>query len=216
MFYIFSLTTNSMIMKQLFLLILIVTSLNTYSQDTIYLKNGTKIIPEAGGHKFYGTPKTRIGSDNKSLAYDLPNSRWTKSVKYKDLDYAVVGDKLIKTFELKYRDKTERSKPLAHYVLIETEQYRLISVVYSNGLIVPVVHVFIIDKDDAIVESANYVAGNTKNDKKEKEATIAMIKKYFSHIKEEMDFLDYCKSTDKYDETGLASFLNTHPYKKYN
>lgn len=203
-------------MKQQVVLLFILCSFSVHSQDTIFLKNGTKIIPRAGVDKYYGNPLTRIASDGKSVAYVLPNSSWTKSVSFKNLDYAVIGDRLLKTFELKYIDKPKRSKPLAHYVLIETEKYRLITFTYSSGLIVPVVHNFIIDKDDAIVESANYVSGSTSNDKKNMEKVIIMIKKYFSHIKEEMDFLDYCKSLNKYEPSGLIAYLKNHPYKKYN
>lgn len=200
-------------MKKLILLLII--SFSSYSQDTIFLKNGTKIIPRAGVHKYYGTPLNGIDSDGKNISYVLPNSKWVKYVKYKDVDYAVIGDKKIKTFELKYKDKPKRSKPLAHYVLIETEKYRLISVTYSGGLVVPIVQTFVIDKDDAIVESAHYVAGGTKKDKQNRDEVVVMIKKYFSNINEEMEFLEYCRSSDKYDETGITTYLKTHPYKKY-
>jgi hypothetical protein len=199
-------------MKKLILLLII--SFSSYSQDTIFLKNGTKIIPLAGVHKYYGTPLTSI-ENAKKINYAVPNSMWGKSVKSKDIDYAIAGDRLIKTFELKYGEDSKKAKCLAYYVLIETDKYRLITVTYSKDYIVPIVQTFVIDKDDAIVESAHFVAGSTKKDKKDRDEVVVMIKKYFSNIKEEMEFLEYCKSKNKYDETGIITYLQTHPYKKY-
>ena len=203
-------------MKQLFLFFIIICSLNTYSQDTIYLKNGTKIIPRVGVNKYYGTPLTTI-EDGKRVTYAVQNSGWSKSVKSKDLDYALAGGRLLKTFELKYNDDgvIKTSEPIIYYVSIENEKYSLITTSYSKDLIVPIVQIFVIDKDNKIVESASYVAGNTKKDDINRNKTVEMIKKYFSNIEEEMEFLDYCKSINKNEETGIQAYLDNHLYKKY-
>lgn len=206
---------NNLYMKNLLLSVFILFSINIYSQDTIFLKNGTKIIPRGGVSKYNGRPLTEVGSDY--ISYALPNSSWSKSVKFKDLDYVVIGDKMLKTFELKYKDKPKRTKPLGHFVLIETGKYRLISITYSGSLIVPLVKNFVIDNDNTLVESANYIDGTTKNDAIKKQKVVELIKKYFSNIKEEMEFLDECILRNKSDDySGISDYLNTHSYKKYN
>jgi hypothetical protein len=45
-------------MKQLLTVFLFFLSLNIFSQDTIFLKDGTKIISDPTPHKYYGTHKT--------------------------------------------------------------------------------------------------------------------------------------------------------------
>ncbi len=203
-------------MKTAFILLMFI-SFSCFSQDTIFLKNGTKIFPDPTLHKYYGTKQIYL-VDGKKVEYFLPNSSWGKSVKSKDLDYAVVGKRLIKTFEFKYyeKGKLKFSKPLAYYVLIETEKYRLITCTFSSNLIVPIVYNYVVNKNDEIIEGRHYVAGSTKKDEKDREEVVEMIKKYFSNIEEEMEFLEYCKAVNKNEKTGIQAYLNDHLYKKYN
>lgn len=202
--------------KLLFSIFLIFYSLGVFSQDTIYLKNGTKIIPDPSVHKYYGTPKTNI-IDGKKVEYFPLDSRWGKTLKSKDIDYAVIGDRLIKVFELKYNDKGKDkiAEPIAYYVFIETDQYRLINVTYSTN-VSPIVRFFVIDNNDAVVDGVSFIAGSTKKDDRKREEVVEMIKKYFSNIKEEMDFLEECRVRSKdYDNTGISEYVNIHTYKKY-
>lgn len=202
--------------KLLFSFFLIFYSVSIFSQDTIYLKNGTKIIPRPGGHKYYGTPLTRI-VDGKKVSYAVPKSGFGKNVKSKDLNYAVVGDRLIKVFELKYNDKGKDkiAEPIAYYVFIETDQYRLINVTYSTN-VSPIVRFFVIDNNDAVVDGVSFIAGSTKKDDRKREEVVEMIKKYFSNIKEEMDFLEECRVRSKdYDNSGISEYVKIHTYKKY-
>lgn len=203
-------------MKNILLSFLILYSLNIFSQDTIYLRDGRKIMPVPGVNKYYGTPLTRI-EDGKKIIYFIENSSWGRSVKSKDLDYALVGGRLLKSLELKYYKKGElkTDKPIIFEVLIETEKYRLVTFTFYGKLIVPLVRTFLIDKDNIIVESASYFAGNTKNDDINRNNVVEMIKRYFSNIKEEMEFLEYCKSINKNEKSGIQAFLNDHLYKKY-
>jgi hypothetical protein len=203
--------------KRLLSFILIFYSLSVFSQDTIYLKNGTKIIPDPNVHKYYGTPLTNI-IDGKKVEYFPLDSRWGKILKSKAINYAVIGDRLIKVFELKYNDKGKEkiSEPLAFYVFIETEEYILLNVTYSKDYIVPVVQFIVIDKNHVILDRVTYVGGGTKKDFQKREEVVEMIKKYFSNIKEEMDFLDECRVKSKdYDYTGISEYVNIHTYKKY-
>jgi hypothetical protein len=202
--------------KLLLSFILIFYSLSIFSQDTIYLKNGTKIIPDPSVHKYYGTPKTKI-IDGKKVEYFSLDSRWGKTLKSKAIDYAVIGDRLIKVLELKYNDKGKEKivEPIAYYVFIETEQYRLIKVTYSTN-VSPIVRFFVIDNNDAVVDGVSYISGSTKKEDKKREEVVEMIKKYFSNIKEEMDFLEECRVRKKYDDhTGISEYGNIHTYKKY-
>lgn len=202
--------------KLLFSIFLIFYSVSIFSQDTIYLKNGTKIIPDPSVHKYYGTPLTKI-VDGKKVEYFPLDSRWGKTLKSKAIDYAVIGDRLIKVFELKYNDKGKDkiAEPIAYYVFIETDQYRLINVTYSTNVL-PIVRFFVIDNNDAVVDGVSYIAGSTKKDDKKREEVVEMIRKYFSNIKEEMDFLEECRVRSKdYDHTGISEYMNNHTYKKY-
>lgn len=202
--------------KLLLSFILIFYSLSVFSQDTIYLKNGTKIIPDPSLHKYYGTPQTKI-IDGKKVTYFPLDSRWGKTLKSKAIDYAVIGDRLIKVFELKYNDKGKEkiAEPIAYYVFIETDQYRLINVTYSTN-VSPIVRFFVIDNNDAVVDGVSFIAGSTKKDDRKREEVVEMIKKYFSNIKEEMDFLEECRVRKKYDDhTGISEYARIHTYKKY-
>lgn len=69
-----------------------------------------------------------------------------------------------------------------------------------------------IEKDVIIVESVNDISGRTKNDNKNREKVVVIIKKYCSHIKEEMDFVDY-RMSNKMDDNVPTTLLKTHPYK---
>jgi hypothetical protein len=202
-------------MKQLFTLFLFFLSLNVFSQDTIFLKNGTKIIPDPTLHKYYGTHQTMIAEAVK-VEYFLPNSRWGRSVKSKDLNYAVVGDRLIKTFDFKKNSKNKKKDPRAYYVLVETENYKLLTVYYSKNLIVPICVNVVVDKNDVIIESASYFAGGTKNDQIKKQNVAVMIRKYFSNIKEEMKLLEECRLRGKYEDiSGISEYTNILTYRKY-
>jgi hypothetical protein len=61
-----------------------------------------------------------------------------------------------------------------------------------------------------LLESVSYITGSTKNDDKNREKVLLMIKKYLIHIKEDIDFLDYCMS-NKRDDNGLITFFKTRP-----
>jgi len=120
----------------------------------------------------------------------------------------------LKTFELKEKGKEKRTKPIAMFVLIETQDYKLLTIQYPGGSLAAQ-YITIVDKDDAIVESKGFVWGNTANDLKKRREVVDLIKKYFSNIEEEMTYLDYCKSTDKQEAKGLSEYLYKHSYKKY-
>jgi hypothetical protein len=201
-------------MKNLLLLIFIFLSFNSYSQKfdrdsekVIFLKDGTKIIPNQ--------KDVRNDPEDNCITYWLEGSSWAKYLKYKNLDYVTIGDKLFKTFEFKEKGKEKRTKPIGMFVLIETQNYKLLTIQYSGGSL-GAQYITIVDKDDAIIESKGCVWGNTKKDIEKRNEIAEMIRKYFSNLEEEIGYLDYCKAKDTEYSTGLIEYLNEHKYKKYN
>lgn len=200
-------------MKNLFLLVIVLLSINGHSQKfnsngeiVIFKKDGTKIIPKQSD--------VRNDPEDYSITYWNEGSSWAKYIKYKDLDYITLGDKLFKTFEFKQKGKTKKEKPIGMLVLVETNEYRMLTVSYAGKL--GAGYVTIIDKDDLILESKGVVFGKTKKDMEKQYEIVGVIKKYFSNLEEEMGFLEYCKSKDTEYSTGLIEYLSEHSYKKYN
>jgi hypothetical protein len=198
-------------MKNLYVLIILFVSICSYSQKferdaekAIFLKDGSKIIPQQ--------TDVRNDPEDNGIIYWNEGSSWAKYIKYKNLDYLTIGDKLFKTFEFKQKGKTKKEKPIGMFVLIETNEYRLLTIDYTGGA----GYITIIDKDDVIIESKGCVWGKTKKDIEKQNEIVGVIKKYFSNLEEEMVFLEYCKSKDTEYSIGLVPYLNEHSYKKYN
>ncbi|MCF6131434.1 hypothetical protein [Flavobacterium wongokense] len=198
-------------MKSLVLLVVALLSINVYPQKfdidaakAIFLKDGSKIIPKQND--------VRNDPEDNCITYWNEGSSWAKYIKYKDLDYVTIGNKLFKTFEFKQKGKTKKEKPIGMFVLIETNEYRLLAIDYVGGA----GYFTIIDNDDLIIESKGCAWGKSKKDIEKQNEIVGVIKKYFSNLEEEMGFLEYCKSKDDGYSNGLIQYLKEHSYKKYN
>jgi len=188
-------------------LIIVLISGVAFAQDKIVLKDGSTIIPNK--------ETLNISVSGKKVKYQLPEEKGFKSVKFSDLDYVSSDGKLLKSFKLNNPNKVKTKADLkfTYFILIETSQYKLISVAIYYDLsqsTKEVIYSLIIDNDNNIVADLSFICSefNQKIYQDQKNA-IALVRQYFGDLKPEMDALTA-------NEKEVSEYFKAVQYRKYD
>lgn len=193
-------------LNHFFCLITFFISFNIFSQDQIVLKDGSIVVPEKG--------TLDIIVVDKRIQYQLLGKKWLKYTAFSDLDYVSTNGALLKSFKLNNPNKikTIANFKFAYFVLVETDKYKLVSVTVdyiSNTSSREIIYSLIVDNDNNVVDDLSFVNSYKDKDVQNKKNAVALLRKYFSDLKPEMDAI-----TNTENEPG--EYFKYLKYRKYN
>lgn len=186
-------------MKKIVLLFLfLVMSLNSFSQNSYF-------VDKKGARTIMDNESVDVILIDKRISYSLPGKTWEKYVKFDDLDYAVVGPSLLKSFKL------NNKKPYnVFFVYGEKEDKQLIGVKITttvtsgrSSFSTDSYRLLVIDSNQMIIEDLKFTSSvkDTKNGEKNKVAPI--VEKHFS------DCPDVMAKLENYRTSILDFFTDT-------
>lgn len=190
-------------MKKL-LIILLLTFTGAYSQNSY-------IVDKKGNKSFIRPELTDVLLIDKRISYVNVGKSWEKYIKFEDLDQAVIGPSLLKSFHLNQQKRAE-----VYFVYGEIPDKKLIGVAItmttthgSMSSSVTSYDLYVIDNNETIIDQISTRSGRSES-KIESRAKIApMIRKYFSDCPELMVKLDKYDYADEKNETILSFFSDT-------
>lgn len=198
-------------MKKLFLFgILFFSFFEGFSQTSFFFdKKGNKTVMRDDSIEI-------IVTDDR-LTYAEPGKTWEKYIKFKDLDYAIVGPYYFKSFKL-INSKGKPEKESAYFVVTETSTKKLLSYNYTlsngNGNSTDFYFVYIVDNNNNIIDYVKRFCYAKSHLDLRKKAE-AMIKKHFSDSPEFMgQFNQFLNSKD--ESMGILDFFSKPKYIKSN
>jgi hypothetical protein len=191
-------------MKKLLLLMLFISSVSFAQNNYIIDKKGTKL--------YVRDDQTEVILIDKRISYMLVGKTWEKYIKFDDLDYAVVGSSVLKSFKL---DKSKKSK--VFFVLGEKENMKLIGVTIvvttssgSHSSSRTFYNILVIDNEDNIIEQINADSGKSKDNAANIDKIAPMIRKNFSDCPQVMSKLS------EYENSNILGFITDTQYIKCN
>ncbi|MCZ8196558.1 MAG: hypothetical protein O9267_02985 [Flavobacterium sp.] len=163
-------------MKKIVLLFLfLVSSLSSFSQNSYF-------VDKKGGRTIMDNQSVRVILIDKRISYSLPGKTWEKYVKFDDLDYAVVGSSLLRSFKL--NNKRPHS---VFFVFGEKEDKQLIGVKITTTVTsgrssysTDSYRLLVIDSNQMIIDDVNFNSSAKSSKKGDKEKVAPMVEKHFS------------------------------------
>ena len=187
-------------MKKLALL-LIITSVNCFAQQFIQKKDGTKInVLENSIH---------IEPGNKRIGYLIGDNKKKMHVSYKDLDFAIYGDFLFKTFLI-------GKKNIGFFVVAESNGKKLLTtkrtrIKSRGGFESTYTHydVVVLDKSDLVIESLSFTDEKNNRNTADRSKVIPMIQSHFPECKQLIEKAILFESPPSDDKNAtILVFLN--------
>lgn len=194
-------------MKQLFILFSLLSMSYSFAQTSFfYDKKGKKTIMRDD------TVEILVVDDR--LSYAENGKDWEKYIRFKDLDYAIVGPYVFKSYILIDEKKDKTLKETAYFLVAETKTRKLLSKAittvtkYGSST---TYHIFAIDNDNKVQD---YIIFNTSNIYINARGKITpLMKKNFSDCPEVMDkFLKFDDNDDKH--LNVLGFFDSPEYIK--
>ena len=186
--------------KILFIIVCILCAINLFAQNSYF-------VDKKGNRTNMENESVNIILIDKRISYSLPGKTWEKYVKFDDLDYAVVGPSLLKSFKLNNKKPSR-----VFFILGEKEDKQLIGVkitttttsekgntIYSNDFY----QLIVIDKDQMIIEDLSFNLSSRGKKVGKGNEVAPMIEKYFS------DCPDVMVKLEKYRASILDFFTDT-------
>lgn len=179
-------------MKKLFLFFVFFITMGSFAQSTFFVdKKGKKTIMR--------DDTVDIIVIDERLTYAEDGKDWEKYIKFKDLDYAVIGRMLFKSFKLT-TPKGKTKKETAYFVMCESDDKKLLCYTYqvvgkygSSSYY----NIYFVDNNNQILD---YIEFNTSNIYIGARAKITpFMKKHFSDCEALMeDFNEFEDNDDKH------------------
>ena len=150
------------------------------------------------------------------ISYAEVGKEWEKYIRFKDLDYAIVGPYYFKSFIL-INEKGKPIKESSYFVMTETATKKLL--VYTYTLIgkyssTDFYFIYIIDNNNNILDSElRFTHARQQLDKRINAESI--IRKHFSNNTELITKLNSSKENDN-ESLGILNFLSKPIYIKAN
>jgi hypothetical protein len=182
-------------MKSVFYMLCLFISAVTWAQTSY-------IVDKKGVKLYVRDDATEVILIDKRISYVLVGKTWEKYIKFDDLDYALIGSSLLKSFNLNHKKKSK-----VYFVLGEKQDKQLIGVAVTvtttSGNLSSSKTFYerlVIDNDQNVIEELKMDDGKSKEDIEMRSKIAPMIKKHFSDCPEVMSKLQ------KYDDTDEKSF----------
>jgi hypothetical protein len=185
-------------MKKLFILFSFL-SISSYAQNSYFFdKKGKKTI--------MSDDSVEILVIDERISYADVGKTWEKYIKFKELDYAIIGPHLFKSYKLlNMRGKFESER--AFFVMAETSERTLLCYNYtviSKYSSIDYYNIKVIDNKNNILDYVN--CNSTRSDKEERMKIAPMIKKHFSDCSSFMEKFSQYNNNDEYLFDVLVPF----------
>ncbi len=172
-------------MKTKLLILFVIASCRLFAQNNYFVdKKGTKIIMD--------NESVRVILIDKRISYSLVGKTWNKYVKFDDLDYAIVGSSLLKSFNLNNDKKSN-----VYFVFGESEDKYLIGaeITYTTtqgnmSYSEMSYNLIVTDKKQMILEDLYFTSRKKDRENNESDKVAPLIEKYFSNCPEIMTKLN--------------------------
>jgi hypothetical protein len=169
------------------------------------------IVDKKGNKTFVRPERTDIIVIDKRITYTIIGKSWEKYIKFEDLDHAVIGTSLLKSFHL-----NQKKRPAVYFVYGEKEDKKLIglatTVTTTRGNFSSsktYFEMYIVDNNETVIEEIGANSGNSKANIDNKAKIAPMIKKHFSDCPELMAKLDRYNIDDEKNTSILDFFFDT-------
>jgi hypothetical protein len=187
-----------------FLIILLFAFSSSFAQKSFIVdKKGTKIIIR--------DELTNIILIDKRISYVINGKSWEKYIKFQDLDYAVIGPSLLKSFHLNQQKKAE-----VYFVYGEKQDKKLIGVAITvttthgtMSISSTYYELYVIDNNENILDQIITRSGKSKEKIENRGQIATMIRKHFSDCPDLMTKLQKYDIADEKNEAILSFFLDT-------
>jgi len=190
-------------MKKLLIILLFVFTGSFAQTSYIVDKKGTKTLvrPE----------RTEVILIDKRISYAVIGKSWEKYIKFEDLDYAVIGSSVLKSFHLNQKKKSN-----VYFVFGEKEDKKLIgaaiTVTTTHGSLSSsrtYYELYVIDANETVVDEVDASSGNSKSKIEDRTKIAPMIRKHFSDCPEVIAKLEKYDIADEKNASILNFFFDT-------
>jgi hypothetical protein len=169
------------------------------------------VIDKKGTKTFVRPERTEILLIDKRISYTALGKTWEKYIKFADLDYAVIGSSVLKSFHLNQKRKAD-----VYFVYGEKQDKKLIGV----AITVTATHgtmstssttyeLYVIDNNETIIDQVITRAGRSKEKIENRGQIAVIIRKHFSDCPDLMTKLEKHDIADEENETILSFFSDT-------
>ncbi|WP_264531684.1 hypothetical protein [Flavobacterium sp. N502540] len=195
---------------KLLVLILIFTFSNSFAQNSYIVdKKGNKILTR--------DEVTDILLVDKRISYVNLGKSWEKYIKFEDLDHAVIGSSLLKSFHLNQKKKAD-----VYFVYGEKNDRKLVGLAYIietiqghyvEGFKKTFYELYLIDNNETVLDQINGTSTNTEGKIALRGEISPFIKKYFSDCPALMTKLSKYDLHDQNNREILSFFFDTEYIK---
>ena len=173
------------------------------------------IVDKKGTKTFVRPERTEIIVIDKRISYAVIGKSWEKYIKFADLDYALIGPSLLKSFHLNQKKRSE-----VYFVYGEKEDKKLIgsatTVTTTNGSLSSsrtYYELYVIDNNETVLDEVGAISGNSKSKIEDRTKIAPMIRKHFSDCPEVIAKLEKYDIDDEKNASILNFFFDTEYIK---
>lgn len=173
------------------------------------------IVDKKGTKTFVRPERTEIIVIDKRISYAIIGKSWEKYIKFADLDYALIGSSLLKSFHLNQKKRSD-----VYFVYGEKEDKKLIgsaiTVTTTNGNFTSsrtYFELYVIDNSETVLDEVSAISGNSKSKIEDRTKIAPMIRKHFSDCPEVITKLEKYDIDDEKNTSILNFFFDTEYIK---
>ena len=173
------------------------------------------IVDKKGTKTFVRPERTEIIVIDKRISYAIIGKSWEKYIKFADLDYALIGPSLLKSFHLNQKKRSD-----VYFVYGEKEDKKLIgsaiTVTTTNGNFSSsrtYFELYVIDNSETVLDEVSAISGNSKSKIEDRTKIAPMIRKHFSECPEVIAKLEKYDIDDEKNTSILNFFFDTEYIK---
>jgi hypothetical protein len=173
------------------------------------------IVDKKGTKTFVRPERTEIIVIDKRISYAIIGKSWEKYIKFADLDYALIGPSLLKSFHLNQKKRSD-----VYFVYGEKEDKKLIgsaiTVTTTNGNFSSsrtYFELYVIDNSETVLDEVSAISGNSKSKIEDRTKIAPMIRKHFSDCPEVITKLEKYDIDDEKNTSILNFFFDTEYIK---
>lgn len=173
------------------------------------------IVDKKGTKTFVRPERTEIIVIDKRISYAIIGKSWEKYIKFADLDYALIGPSLLKSFHLNQKKRSD-----VYFVYGEKEDKKLIgsaiTVTTTNGNFTSsrtYFELYVIDNSETVLDEVSAISGNSKSKIEDRTKIAPMIRKHFSDCPEVITKLEKYDIDDEKNTSILNFFFDTEYIK---
>lgn len=194
-------------MKKLVIILLFIFS-SSFAQNSY-------IVDNKGTKTFIRDETTDVLLVDKRISYINVGKSWEKYIKFQDLDYAVIGPSLLKSFHLNQKKRAD-----VYFVYGEKQDKKLIGVAItvtssnSSGRMMMMTSktfysLFVIDNTETILDQIELTSTSSKGNIEIRAQIAPMIRKHFSDCPDLMRKVEKYDIADEKNESILSFFSDT-------